>query len=129
VPLPEPDRNLRRLITDLADLDAEDITAILDRLDPVSRGRADALLHDYAGQEAPTPRDQTPVGFDQSSFSPWLTELFRDQRSMTPHAHRVLVSCAAGLHPAPAKPADEAGGQAQSLISRIGSFLSRRRSE
>ncbi len=111
-----PDRELRRLIANLASARPEDVTAVLDGLPPAARERARALLAEYLGEPlpaqrliAPEPAPQRPLPskpIKLEGLSEWLAARLEqgpigrhgDQSfSLTPTACDALRACAAAL--------------------------------
>jgi len=75
MPVPAPDRALRRLVARLAEAAPEDVEAILDGLDENHRGRARTLLRDYLGAP-PAPEgggQSAPAVAELPGLSPWLS--------------------------------------------------------
>jgi hypothetical protein len=103
--LPLPDRELRRLIVDLAVLSAEDIAAILEELVPEQRTRIAALIGEFTGfgfGEQPS-IPEPPIEIDRSHLSPWLVDRIDGVASdgtITVRAREALRRCALQLHPA-----------------------------
>lgn len=77
--MPPPDRELRRLVADLAAASADDVEEILADLDDGQRARVRAMLADYLGEpvgipKAPPPPEPPPpvVIAALVGLSPWL---------------------------------------------------------
>ena len=75
MPLPAADRNLRRLVAELATTTKDDVAAVLAGLEERQRERVEALLAEYRGPEA------SPAGGGDrrqpvivSDLSPWLAD-------------------------------------------------------
>jgi hypothetical protein len=103
VPTPDPEHALRRLIDDLAVFRSEDISTILESLEPAERAAVDRLLKQHAGySESLTPFLES-AEYDPSQFSPWLVERLHADNSkvfaITPATRETLRACAARLHP------------------------------
>jgi hypothetical protein len=153
-PLP-PDRKLRRLVAELAELPPEDLAAILGDMARPRRVRVEALITDYHGQGlAPIPAAPRPVAARAkplrfARYSPWLaarleaavdassqgsalsrlrrspTELRADFK-VTEAASALLRACAERLEAAdPAEPVVPATG-AVGWIASVGGALQRR---
>lgn len=75
MPLPAADRNLRRLVAELATTTKDDIAAVLAGLEETQRERAEALLAEYRnpGASAAGPGDRrAPAAL--GDLSPWLVD-------------------------------------------------------
>ena len=89
---PRADRALRRLIAEIANLDVEDLGAILADLDSQHRDRVLELIAAYQG----SPARALPVtdAQDSSGLSPWLTIRLTAatgiDHALTPTAHAAL---------------------------------------
>ena len=100
MPHPVPEQALRRLVSDLANLHADDIVAILGSLDAPQREAVEALLREHADYFEP-PAGPAPPGFDAARFSPWLVQrLGAASGTMTDEARAALREAAARLYPA-----------------------------
>lgn len=88
MPLPAADRNLRRLVAELATTTKDDVAAVLAGLEERQRERVEALLAEYRGPEAsPVGRGDRRQPVMVSELSPWLAD--RWARSNLDEAHRV----------------------------------------
>lgn len=129
MPRRQSDRDLRRLVADLATTGQADVEAILETLEPDQRRTVATLLEDYLGRrERPKPPPQPPRRTPPEALapripglSPWLALRLRQSltdpaaprralgrpavvAAITPAALETLRSCAATLAP-PATPA------------------------
>lgn len=69
---PPPDRALRRAVTELARLHPDDLSLILDALEPAEKARIDALIAELAGPgPGQTGGEPEPV-WTYEGVSPWL---------------------------------------------------------
>lgn len=92
------DRELRRMIVDLAALHSDDLEAVLSDLPPNHRSTIERLLREFLGfgfdfgeQALPTPAPE----YDRSRLSPWLIQrLDADSADVTAHARKTLGDCA-----------------------------------
>ena len=88
MPSPTSDRALDHLVSRLAGFDDAARTAVLNALDDNERTRVVLLLEGGSAKPAVTsPSDLT-------NLSPWLADLVRSGRTMTPYASAVLAECA-----------------------------------
>ena len=94
----QPDRALRRLIADLADLPAKDQASILDMLEPAQRGRITVLMREYSGTSADA-ASSVLMRPDTSALSPWLAHRVQAGEDMTDEAAALLRECAEALFP------------------------------
>lgn len=122
---PVPDRALRRVIVELAALDAADRDAILAELDPAQRDKVEALLAENAGIALPAPPPHDDDGDAFAGLSPAFAERVRTGAGMTPDALAALRTCAAEILPRHAAPA-AIGRVRPSLLDRIAATLSGR---
>lgn len=79
---PESEIALRRIVSDLADLDPRDVGAILDMLDPAHRRQVEMLLAQYTVVRTGRPASG-PERVDLGLLSPWLAERVRTADGMT----------------------------------------------
>lgn len=113
------DRAIRRLVVRLAGLQPDDLTAVLNELEPAQRATVEMLLSDYLTKQG-VPRADPYV----SHLSPWLTErIAGTQGSMTDHARTALQACAARLFPSPPSTID---ARSPSLLGRVASLVTPR---
>lgn len=150
-----PDRDLRRLVAELAATSAEDLEAILSGLDPAQRQQVGGLLADYSGApEAaeslpPPPAPKPPPRL--SGLSPWLAARLRQAGrldaahasrpagqpdaggrlpgnvvAMTPTALRTLRACAETLE-AERRPPDRPDAAAGGLLGKVRGAMAGRR--
>jgi hypothetical protein len=70
MPRPRPDRALRRAVTALARLHPDDLSLILDALEPAEKARVDALIAQL-GSPPPAKAESEPV-WTYEGVSPWL---------------------------------------------------------
>jgi hypothetical protein len=94
---PGRDRELRRIIVDLAALHSDDREAVLSDLAPEHRRTIERLLREFLGfgfEEQTVPAAPAPE-YDRSSLSPWLIQrLDADSADVTAHARKTLHDCA-----------------------------------
>ncbi len=123
MPPSAPERDLRRIVAELAGLHGDDLAAILAELGADERRTVETLLHEYkVGTSAvdAAPPVQDPM-FDATRLSPWLAARMRDTHGVTPHARRTLQACAARICPAPQPSAPTSrirGGRSSSRATR-----------
>ena len=67
--LPAPDRQLRRLVADLAAASREDIDSVLSNLSDEHRGAVEQLLGSYKSAAAPKAK---PIRWESLGISDWL---------------------------------------------------------
>lgn len=100
--LPNPERRLRKLIVELAELSPDDGMAILAELSQAERERVEMLLQEYAGTGTPPAREMAAVeGLDLSNISPWLRERLENPAAagVTPHVAKTLRATIEQLQP------------------------------
>jgi hypothetical protein len=94
---PGRDRELRRMVVDLAALQPDDREAVLSDLALDHRGTIERLLRELLGfgfEEQALPAAPAPE-YDRSSLSPWLIQrLDADSADVTGHARKTLHDCA-----------------------------------
>lgn len=97
------ERELRRMVVDLAALLPEDREAVLSELDASQRRVLEDMLREFGGEalagEAVAP--DAVAGCDASKFSPWLVERMAETSSAatTAEARKALHDCAVALYP------------------------------
>lgn len=105
MPKPDPERPLRRLIDDLTAFRSEDVSAILDGLEPVERDAVERLLEQHAGHSESLTPFLERTEYDPSRLSPWLVERLRSadakEFAISPATQEALRVCAARLYPLP----------------------------
>ena len=70
---PRPsDRALRKLIADLAERPKADVRAVLARLRPLQRERAEELIAEFRGRPVARPVEPASPVVDTQGLSPWL---------------------------------------------------------
>lgn len=97
-----PEQALRRAIDDLAAFRSEDISAILDCLEPAERDAVDRLLKQHAGYSDSLTPFLDDAEYDASRLSPWLVERLADGNqagTMTAAVREVLRASATRLYP------------------------------
>jgi hypothetical protein len=100
---PVPDRELRKMIVDLASLHGDDLDAVLDGLDASGRRTVERLLQDLSGAKIEAPPPGAAAACDLARFSPWMVRRLLADRAdgeMTAHARTALNDCARVLYPA-----------------------------
>lgn len=113
-----PESSLSMMVAQLTRFDPADRTAILAALEPRARKRVEAMM-------ARDPDEiQASTAPDLSALSPWLADLVRTGRTMTPHAHKMLLESAAQLFE---ETALNAPSFRPSLLGRIGARLAGRK--
>ncbi|MFT4025401.1 MAG: hypothetical protein QM676_01170 [Novosphingobium sp.] len=125
----DPDRALRRMVAELAEMPAAAGKAVLDRLTETQRDRVRALLDEYHGEkpaQAPAVLDRQGV---PAGLSPWLLELLGlaaadpaegpGARSVTPSAIAALKACAAELGTAANAAAGQPGSGLATIVDRL----------
>lgn len=122
-----PDRELRRMVVELAALRADDVKAVLDRLDVPQRRKVEALLREFSefgfGGSAAVLSPRADA-IDEARLSSWLLGRTDDggNARMTPLACSTLRDAALRLYPAP-QAADANTRSGSSLLGRIKSLL------
>jgi hypothetical protein len=121
-----PDRELRRMVVDLASLRPDDVEAVLDKLDPSQRKKVEVLLREFSafgfGGSA-APHSARADAIDGARVSSWLlgrTDPDCAEARMTPLARSTLREAALRLYPAPQEDANRTG---PSLLGRLKSLL------
>jgi hypothetical protein len=120
-----PDRELRRMVVDLASLHADDVEAVLDRLDPSQRRKVEILLREFSAfgfGGATAAHSARADAIDRARVSSWLlgrTDPDCTEARLTPLARSTLREAALRLYPAP-QDANRAGS---SLLDRIKSLI------
>ncbi len=100
MPLSKADTALRRVVSDLAQMHAEDIAAVLGGLDAPQRTAVEALLREhltvFSGSDA-----AVRESFDAARLSPWLVDILRapDAAGLTTAVHEALKASAVTLYP------------------------------
>jgi hypothetical protein len=101
-----PDRGLRRMIADLASLDAGDLDAVLGDLDASERLAIERLLDEFSGKSVSVSEPVltgSEAACDLARFSPWMVKRLladRFEGEMTQDARKLLGESAASLYPA-----------------------------
>lgn len=90
---------LRRMVSDLASLHADDVAAILADLPPAERQTIEGLLREHASYFEATPASATSSEeFDAARLSPWLLQRLRGEdrfvMSVTGEARQALLDAA-----------------------------------
>jgi hypothetical protein len=114
-----PDRDLRRVIVDLAALEPEDLSVVLGDLDAAERRSVEQLLEELSGDRAAPPVNET-APCDLARFSPWVVRRLLSDRfegEMTVEARAGLAECAAALYPV------SASSRTQGRFSRVAGFF------
>ncbi len=100
------DKELRRLVADLAAATTEDVAAVLDMLDTRTRAQVRALLAAYAGIEDISEPEASPAFVNTSGLSDWLAARTlgkplsgADSYHITPHAGEALRACVSAMPP------------------------------
>jgi hypothetical protein len=107
MPHPKPEA-LRRMVSDLAALHADDISAILADLKPRERQTVEGLLREHASYfDAAVPGSATTSEeFDAARLSPWLLQRMRGEDrftlALTVDARQALLDAAIRATPRPA---------------------------
>jgi hypothetical protein len=101
MPLRGPEPALRRLVSRLAGLHADDLAAILTELDGGQRRTVEKLLEEHAlvfGDLKPVAAAE-PDAFDTAHLSPWLAQRVRsDGALLTEATRKVLRELAQARH-------------------------------
>jgi hypothetical protein len=95
-----PDRQLRRMVVDLAALHGDDVAAVLEQLDPEQRRKVETLLKEFSAFGFGDAAASSP-SIDTARVSSWLIERTVASASMTASARAALLRCATQLYPAP----------------------------
>jgi hypothetical protein len=98
MPRPKPEA-LRRMVSDLATMHADDIAAVLGDLQPAERQVVEDLLREHASYFEAVPGSDTPSeAFDAARLSPWLLQRLRGEdrfvMSITGEARQALFDAA-----------------------------------
>lgn len=130
LPSASMERQLRRLVTELADMSEEDVAAILAELTEERRRMVSDLLRIYAGaRRGGATKATRAVGIDMSRLSPWLVERLDIGRStecaMTAHGREILRDCSRRLFASERVP-DIGSDRTPSLAHRIGTYIGAR---
>ena len=113
------DRAIRRLVVRLSGLEPDDLTAVLNELEPAQRATVEMLLSDYLSKQGVARADPYV-----SHLSPWLTErITGGHGGMTDHARTALQTCAARLFPTLPSTVD---ARSPSLLGRVASLVTPR---
>lgn len=121
-----PDRELRRMVVDLAALRGEDIAAVLEKLSPQQRRKVEGLLKEFSEfgfASTGALLSERSVVIDVTRVSSWLVERTDPERSganMTPSTRAALLQCATDLYPAPQAPSRARG---PSMFGRLKSLF------
>jgi hypothetical protein len=94
------DRELRRIVANLAFLEPHDVAAVMGDLDAKQRQTVERLLREFPGFALPPAVE----GCDTTRLSSWLAQRLQPELSdcaMTNGAHDALRGCAMELFPAP----------------------------
>jgi len=119
-----PERQLRRLVADLARVHVDDLEAVLGELDATERGTVETLLREYAGLVEPANDGNETPGCDRVAVSAWLVERFEERAdiAMTAAGRSALQQTAVRLYPATASttvgPSGGPGGRFLRLFHR-----------
>lgn len=95
------DRELRRLVANLAFLEPHDVAAVMADLDATQRQNVERLLREFPGFAVPPAVE----GCDTTRLSPWLAQKLQPESpdcAMTNAARDALRDCAIALFPVPA---------------------------
>ena len=115
------ERDLRRMVVDLAALLPEDREAVLSELDISQRRALEGMLREFSGEglAAETAAADAVAGCDASRFSPWLVERMAEESgaSTTAASRQALHDCAVALYPRTA-PQRSAG-----MFSRLATLI------
>jgi len=95
------DRDIRRLVIDLAGMHADDAAAVLGELDEAQRGTVQRLLDEFSGFAFLDGRK--PEDFDAAMLSPWLAGRIAQEQALTDKTRGLLREIATELWPLPAK--------------------------
>lgn len=97
------ERELRRMVVDLAALLPEDREAVLGELDVAQRRMLEDMLREFNGESlaAETVSADAVAGCDASKFSPWLVERMSGESASATaaEARKALHDCAVALYP------------------------------
>jgi hypothetical protein len=113
------DRQLRRLIINLASLHREDLEAILGELDAGQHTTVERLLREFVGFGFADEKSDLAAApaYDRSRISAWMLQrLESDAVAITPQAREVLRECAKRVCEVPLFPA-AAAAQTNTIVS------------
>ncbi|HWA90276.1 MAG TPA: hypothetical protein VG889_09595 [Rhizomicrobium sp.] len=104
------ERDLRRMVVDLAALVPEDREAVLGELDAPQRRTVERLLAEFSGGGfAEEVAAEAVPGCDSAKLSPWLADRMSERSTMTAHAREALRKSAMALFPKTDAPARQPG--------------------
>ncbi len=121
----QPDRALRRLVADLAVLHPDDVSAVLQGLDPRERGTVEALLREYVAhfEQAPAKVSDIRAHYDLSRLSPWLVDRIETADfAVTAQARQALRDVAVRIFPMASVTALPSAQKRPTFLARMSSL-------